>query len=104
MDNWFAPGFDPAKAAWEKGQAPFGQYEGKLVTDPKLRGRFSSPEPMRTLWDKEVLLVRGTFQLPLPKPGYLYRIVVSTGLFGGKSLLVRSGRVNARFTFTFDFT
>ncbi len=83
MENWFTPGFAPASANWKKGQAPFGQYEGKLVTDPTLRGRFSSPEPMRTLWDKEVLLVRGTIQLPLPKPGYLYRIVVNTGLFVG---------------------
>ena len=38
---------------------------------------------MRTLWDKEVLLVRGTFRLPPPKPGYLYRIVVNTGLYVG---------------------
>ena len=83
MENWFSPEFDPAKAGWKKGQAPFGQYEGKLVTDSKPRGRFSSPDPMRTLWDKEVLLVRGTFQLPKPKPGYLYRIMVSTGLYVG---------------------
>jgi hypothetical protein len=83
MENWFTPGFNPAQAGWKKGQAPIGQYEGKLVTDPNPRGRFSSPAPMRSLWDKEVLLVRGTFQLPLPKPGYLYRIVVSTGLFFG---------------------
>ena len=83
MENWFTPGFDPANAGWKTGQAPIGQYQGKLVTDPAPRGRFSSPEPMRTLWDKEVLLVRGTFQLPPPKPGCLYRIVVSTGLFVG---------------------
>jgi hypothetical protein len=83
MENWFTPGFDPTKAGWKKGQAPIGQYQGKLVTDPNPRGRFTSPDPMRSLWDKEVLLVRGTFQLPLPKPGYLYRIVVSTGLFVG---------------------
>ncbi|MCE9611145.1 MAG: DUF6288 domain-containing protein [Chthoniobacter sp.] len=83
MENWFNPSFDPAQAGWKKGQAPFGQYEGKLLTDPRPRGRFNSPDPMRTLWDKEVLLVRGTFQLPTPKTGYLYRIVVSTGLYVG---------------------
>ena len=83
MENWFTPGFDPAQAGWKKGQAPFGQYQGKVVTDPDPRGRFSSPDPMRTLWDKEVLLVRGTFRLPPPQPGYLYRIVVSTGLYVG---------------------
>ena len=83
MENWFTPGFDPAKVGWKNGQTPIGQYQGKLVTDPNPRGRFTSPEPMRSLWEKEVLLVRGTFQLPTPKTGYLYRIVVSTGLFVG---------------------
>jgi len=83
MVNWFSPGFDPAKAGWKKGQTPIGQYEGKLVLDATPRGRFSSPDPMRSLWDKEVLLVRGTFPLPPPKPGHIYRIVVSTGLFVG---------------------
>jgi len=83
IENWFTPGFDPAKAGWRKGQVPFGQYQGKVVTDAKPRGRFSCPDPMRTLWDKEVLLVRGTFRLPPFKPGHLYRIVIGTGSYVG---------------------
>jgi hypothetical protein len=34
---------------------------------------------MRTLWDKEVLLVRGTFQFPPLKPGHLYRVRMESG-------------------------
>ena len=39
----------------------------------------------RTLWEKEVLLVRGTFELPPLKEGHRYRIVV------GGSAHVNSG-------------
>ena len=83
MDDWFTPGFDPARAGWRRGKAPFGQYEGQLVTDAELRGRFSTDKPMRTLWDKEVLLVRGTFDFPPLQAGHLYRIVVDTGMYVG---------------------
>jgi hypothetical protein len=86
MEEWFAPGFDPAKAGWKKGQTPIGQYEGQLVTDDKARGyrgRFAVTKPMRTLWEKEALLVRGTFQFPPPKPGHRYRIVLATGTYPG---------------------
>jgi len=81
MDNWFMPDSDPGKAGWKKGQAPFGQYGGKLITDA---GRCSNADcrckdPMRTLWDKEVLLLRGTFKVPPLKPGHLYRVRVGSG-------------------------
>ena len=104
MENWFAPDFNPGKAGWKQGQAPFGQYKGKLVTNPEpspnsgferstdndrfgpLAGRAcpmpgceQHSVPMRTLWDKEVLLVRGTFKFPALKPDHLYRIRVGTG-------------------------
>lgn len=104
MDRWFDPSFDPTKAGWNKGQAPFGQYAGKLVTNPVVapaagfqsdtdKNRFGpvsgKPCPMpgceqhsvpqRTLWDKEVLMVRGTFDFSQPKPGHLYRIRIGTG-------------------------
>lgn len=103
-EGWFEPGFDPAKAGWKKGQGPFGQYAGALNTDPKVnpvpgfetrgdKDRFgplsgrACPMPgceqhaiaMRTLWDKEVLLIRGTFDFPEAKPGHLYRIRIGTG-------------------------
>jgi len=81
MENWFAPDFDPGKAGWKKGQAPFGQYKGKLVTDasPCRYPTCAHANPMRTLWDKEVLLVRGTFKFPPLKPSHRYRVRVGTG-------------------------
>jgi len=81
MEAWFKPEFDPVKAGWKQGLAPFGQFDGKLVTDKaemsKIRslGRY----PMRTFWDKEVLLVRGTFEFPALKPGHRYRLGVNYG-------------------------
>jgi hypothetical protein len=76
MENWFAPEFDPAKAGWKNGNFPIGQYDGQLVTT---RGRNPWPEPPRSLWEKEVLLVRGTFDLPPLKPGHLYRLRADSG-------------------------
>ena len=78
MENWFAADFDVAKAGWKKGLQPFGQLEGKLAplsdicTAPFCR----CGETPKTLWEKEVLLVRGTFEIPPLKEGHRYRIVV----------------------------
>lgn len=81
MANWFMPSFDPVKAGWKKGQAPFGQHNGKLVTNSQPCGNpdCRHADPMRTFWDKEVLLVRGTFQFPPLKPDHLYRIRLERG-------------------------
>jgi len=76
MENWFAKDFDPAKANWKKGQFPIGQYKGKL-TDNDTRNPWN--EIPRTLWEKEVLLVRSTFEFPALKPGYEYRLRVQRG-------------------------
>jgi hypothetical protein len=77
-DRWFEPGFDAAAAGWLKGRSPFGQHSGRLVTDPaecsKLFAGGERKEGMRTFWDKEVLLMRGSFRFPKPEPGHLYRI------------------------------
>jgi hypothetical protein len=73
MENWFAPDFDPSKAGWKKGLPPFGQYQGKL-TDNKAAARDTWKEVPRTLWEKEVLLVSGTFTFPALKPGHIYRL------------------------------
>jgi hypothetical protein len=103
-ENWFEPSFDASNAGWKKGQTPFGQYAGALVTEPLVApipgfetqgdaNRFGPLSgkpcpmpnceqhsvPMRTLWDKEVLLMQGTFDFPKPKPGHLYRVRVGTG-------------------------
>ena len=93
MENWFATDFDAKKAGWQNGLQPFGQENGKLRTEHKpyfdqLHGRSPSQqspctftycrccEPQKTFWDKEVLLIRGTFDVPPLKEGHRYRLVV----------------------------
>ena len=93
MESWSANDFDAKKAGWQNGLQPFGQENGKLRTEHKphidqLHGRPASQqspctftycrccEPMQTFWDKEVLLIRGTFSIPPLKPGHRYRLVV----------------------------
>lgn len=93
MENWFATDFDAKKAGWQNGLQPFGQENGKLRTEHKpyydqLHGRSPSQqhpctftycrccEPMKTFWDKEVLLIRGTFEIPPLKDGHRYRLAV----------------------------
>ncbi len=93
MENWFAADFDAAKAGWQIGFQPFGQEDGKLRTVKKLwydqemfrplnQRRACSLsycrccEPMRTFWENEVLLMRGTFKLRELKEDHRYRLVV----------------------------
>jgi len=73
MENWFAADFDAAKAGWKKGLPPFGQYKGKLANNRE-GNRDTWKETPRTLWEKEVLLVSGTFTFPTLKPGHIYRL------------------------------
>lgn len=78
MENWFAPDFDAAKAGWKKGLPPFGQLDGKLdpLGECDRKGGCGCGEKPKTLWDKEVLMIRGTFDLPPLKKGHRYRFVV----------------------------
>jgi len=77
MENWFAPDFDAAKAGWKKGLPPFGQKDGKLEPLGSCTNNFClCGLPPRTLWEKEVLLIRGTFDIPPLKDGCRYRFVV----------------------------
>lgn len=93
MENWFATDFDAKKAGWQNGLQPFGQENGKLRTTHKpffdqLVDRPPSQqhpctetycrccEPMQTLWDKEVLLIRSRIAIPPLEDGYRYRLVV----------------------------
>jgi hypothetical protein len=78
MENWFASNFDAQKMGWKRGRQPFGQLDGKKVplseTCTSVFCRCGvQPE---SLWQKEVLLVRGTLDLPPLKPGHRYRIVL----------------------------
>jgi hypothetical protein len=78
MSEWFAVDFDPAKSGWKKGLPPFGQLGGKLepLSDSCTAPFCGCGEAPRTLWEKEVLLVRGTFEIPPLKEGHRYRVVV----------------------------
>ncbi len=78
MENWNHPDFDPAAAGWRTGRAPFGATDGELVTregncdfDFCRHGK-----PMRTLWENEVLLLRGKFDFPELKPGHRYQLII----------------------------
>ena len=71
MEQWFPPGFDATNAGWKKGQSPFGNYNGEIPDRPitKCSAGCVGPgcygaTPVNTLWDKEVLLMRGTFKIP----------------------------------------
>lgn len=78
MENWFAADFDTAKAGWKTGQAPFGRMGNKL---DRLRPRCSGThcgcsEMPATFWEKEVLLMRQTFDIPAIKEGHAYRLIL----------------------------
>ncbi len=78
MEHWFAPDFDAARAGWKKGLPPFGQLDGKLepLSDSCTAPFCGCSQTPRSLWEKEVLLVRGTFEIPPLKEGHRYRIVL----------------------------
>ncbi len=92
MEEWFQPGFDPAKNGWKQGLQPFGATNGKMVGATIDGSRTSTKPsgcpydfcrhhlPMKTLWDKEVLMLRGKFTFPGMKDGNRYRL-----LMGGMS-------------------
>lgn len=77
MEDWTAVGFDAKAAGFKSGLPPFGQMGGELKP---LRGCQGSPcgcgVAPRTLWDKEVILIRTTVDVPPLKEGHRYRIVI----------------------------
>jgi len=78
MQNWFAPDFDAKKAGWKSGLQPFGQLDGKLepLSESCTQPHCGCGQAPKTLWEKEVLLVRGTFEIPPLKEGHRYRVVL----------------------------
>ncbi len=81
MEEWFKPSFDPKAAGWKTGHAPFGSLDGKLEWNGSCVDNFCGcGEPLATLWDKEILLMRAEIELPPLKEGYAYRLLV-----GGRS-------------------
>ncbi len=88
MEQWFASDFDPAKAGWKIGQAPFGNYNGEIPDGPVSKCAKDGIGPcvgpmcygdtqINTLWEKEVLLLRKTVKLPPLKDGHRYRLRVN---------------------------
>jgi hypothetical protein len=77
-ENWFALDFDAAKAGWKNAKAPFGQKAGKLeALIPSCRVAHCGCDIVpATLWDKEVLLMRQTFDVPKLDTDHRYRIIV----------------------------
>ena len=77
-ENWCASDFDAAKAGWKSGLPPFGQVGGKLEPLGGCMGdsQCGCGVKPKTLWANEVLLTRGTFDIPALKDGHRYRIVV----------------------------
>ncbi len=81
MENWFAAEFDAKKAGWKSGKAPFGmKMEEKVPENQAWISKYVIYPPKRTMPNtvvsNDVLLIRGTFELPPVKEGHRYRIRV----------------------------
>lgn len=82
MENWNSVTFNPKAAGWRVGKAPFGQVNGKLM--PRVRPKGECDYPVlcgcqgmpNTLWEKEVLLMTQTFEIPPIKDDHIYRIIL----------------------------
>ncbi len=84
MENWYATDFDPAKAGWRTGKSPFANYDDKIPVGPVSKCSAACVGPdcygatkVNTLWEKEVLLLHGTFKVPPLKDGHRYRLRVN---------------------------
>ncbi len=87
MEAWHQPAFDPAQAGWQTGLAPFGQVEGRLRTEQGgcRGGHCGCGDPMNTLWEREVLLLKGRFTFPDMKPGHSYRLLAGGAVHVGNT-------------------
>jgi len=105
MENWQSPDFDPAKAGWKRGKSPFGQYDGKIPQGAvsKCSDKCVGPvcygaTKINALWEKEVLLLNGTFKMPPVKKGHRYRFRVNhrahVGNGGGFGIYINGKLLN----------
>ena len=74
MENWFAPDFDAKKAGWKSGVGPFGVANDPIKYPEWYKG--GKRIPPKTVCEKDVLLLRQSFDLPPLKEGYRYRVRV----------------------------
>lgn len=77
-ETWTSTEFRADQAGFRAGFQPFGQLGGKLLP---LSESCNAPfcrcgEKPKTLWKKEVLLVRANLEFPPMKQGHRYRLVV----------------------------
>ena len=75
MENWFALDFDARRAGWKSGAGPYG-----VEKDPIEYPEWYKPGqriPPQTVCDKDVLLLRQSFDLPPLKNGHRYRVRVA---------------------------
>ncbi|MFT5522104.1 MAG: hypothetical protein ACI9G1_000682 [Pirellulaceae bacterium] len=104
MEHWFQPAFGATDehAIWKRGNSPFGHFMGKIPTHPihKCSAGCTGPgcygaTKVNTLWEKEVLMMRGTFKVPPLKDGHRYRLRVNDGDHvgsGGGHIVYINGR------------
>jgi len=100
LEDWFAP--ENTAPLWKRGRSPFGHYKGKLPTGPVHKCVVGCTGPgcygatkIRSFWEKEVLLLRGTFKVPPLKPGHRYRLRINDGNHvgsGGGHLIYVNGK------------
>lgn len=79
MEGWTKPGFDAGAAGWKTGRAPFGQLDGKIPDEPW--STCQQPycrcgDAVKTLWEKEVLLLQAKVKFPPFMEGHRYRLDV----------------------------
>lgn len=82
MENWFEKSFDAKDAGWETGLAPFGAADGVkgyiAGSDRECDMSFCKcNDPIQTLWEKDVVLLQGTFDFPTFEEGCRYRLLHS---------------------------
>ncbi len=97
MEHWFALDFNPTRAKWKRGLAPFANTDGKAVpVEWRCVGNFCGcGEPPRSLWEKDVLLMRSTISLPPLKPDHRYRVLLGGNIHskaGGPVTVYINGR------------
>lgn len=103
LEEWYAPVFDPVAAGWKRGLAPFGAADGDKAYPARGKATHGCGqpfcgcgEPINTLWEKDVLLLRGTFKFPKLEEGYAYRLlhggISHVGSGGGYQVYVNGKR------------
>jgi hypothetical protein len=79
QENWFAMDFDAKKAGWKNGPQSFGVAEDKTLYPDWYVQKFGGSRYVKpkTVVENDVLLLRGTFDLPPLKEKHRYRILIN---------------------------